>query len=139
MTDIFATSIDYDRADDITRTSPPLIEDLLHARDRGMNSFNILNVVPPPKDEKTVRVLNAKPSEIFTDSFYERFIGRLRPYVDELRKHGLEGMAYIYGFDECRREYYDGMTNFWLKLKRDVPGIPLMTTATALHSKTEQS
>ena len=115
--------------DDISRTSPPEMSDLLHARERGMSSFNILNVVPPPKDEKTVRVLTAKPDEIFTDAFYASFIGRVRPYVDELRRHGLAEMSYIYGFDESGREYYAGIADFWKKLRRDVPGIPLMTTA----------
>ena len=37
--------------DDISRTSPPEIEDLLHAKARGMSRFNILNVVPEPKKE----------------------------------------------------------------------------------------
>ena len=38
--------------DDISRTTPPEIGDLVHARSRGMNRFNILNIVPPPKDPK---------------------------------------------------------------------------------------
>ena len=115
--------------DDISRTTPPEIGDLLHARKRGMNAFNILNVVPPPTDPKTVRVLTAKPEEIFTDEFYAAFLGRLRPYVDELRKHGLDRMAYVYGFDERGKEYYAGMADFWRKLRADLPGIPLLTTS----------
>lgn len=115
--------------DDISRTTPPDIDDLLYARNRGMNRFNILNVVPPPKDPKARCVFIAKPEEIFNEKFYESFIGTVKPYVAELRKHGLDKYAYIYGFDERKKEFYGGIDAFWTKLKRDVPGIPLMTTA----------
>lgn len=115
--------------DDISRTEPPDIEDLVYARGRGMNRFNILNIVPPPKDPRARWVLTAKPKEIFTDEFYDSFIGRVKPYYEKLRERGLEKLAYVYGFDECRREYYEGMETFWHKLQRDVPGLPLMSTA----------
>ena len=114
--------------DDITRTSPPLIEDLLHAKERGMNSFNVLNIVPPPK-KATDWVLLAKPEALFTDAFYESFTNRVVPYVAELRRHGLDDMAYLYGFDERQSEYYEGIDRMWRRLGRDVPGVPLMTTA----------
>ena len=115
--------------DDISRTTPPEIEDLLYARERGMNRFNILNVVPPPKSPKERWVLVAKPEEIFNDKFYDYFIGVVKPYVAKLREHGLDKLAYVYGFDERTKEFYPGIDEFWNKLKRDVPGIPLMTTA----------
>ena len=35
--------------DDITRTTPPDIEDLVYGRSRGMNHFTILNIVPETK------------------------------------------------------------------------------------------
>ena len=115
--------------DDISRTSPPDIQDLLHARERGMNRFNILNVVPPPKNPKARWVLVAKPEEIFNDDFYSYFIGVVKPYVAELKRHGLDKFAYVYGFDERQKEFYAGIEDFWHKLQRDVPGIPLMATA----------
>ena len=115
--------------DDISRTTPPDIDDLLHARERGMNRFNILNVVPPPKDPNARWVLVAEPEEIFNDAFYEYFIGVVKPYVAKLREHGLDKLAYVYGFDERTKEFYPGIDDFWKKLKRDVPGIPFMTTA----------
>jgi len=116
--------------DNISRTTPPDIELLKHARERGMNCFNILNVVPPPKKyPKTSCVLVAKPEEIFNDEFYNYFIGVVKPYVEELKKEGLDKYAYIYGFDERTKEFYQGIYEFWQKLQRDVPGIPLMATA----------
>ena len=113
--------------DDISRTSPPEMEDLLHARDRGMSRFNILNIVPEPKrGEKWVCI--AKPGDVFTDEFYRTFTARLRPYWESLRANGLAGMAYIYGFDECKEEYYHGIDRMWRRLKADFPDLPVMTT-----------
>jgi hypothetical protein len=40
-------------------------------------------------------------------------------------------MAYIYGFDEQEKEYYPAIDLFWRNLRRDVPGIPLMSTSRA--------
>jgi hypothetical protein len=37
-------------------------------------------------------------------------------------------MAYIYGFDECRAEYYRGIDAMWRRLKADFPDLPMMTT-----------
>ena len=50
--------------DDISRTELPEIDDLLHARERGMNCFNILNIVPPPKDPRTLWVCYMPPSAL---------------------------------------------------------------------------
>lgn len=116
--------------DDITRTSLPEIEDLEHARSRGMNRFNILNIVPEPKKgSKAKWTLTAKPEEIFNESFYSKFTARLRPYVAELRKRDLMRYAYVYGFDERKSEYYEGIEKFWRRLKTDFPDLPVMTTA----------
>ena len=116
--------------DDISRTEPPDMGDLLHARARGMNSFNILNIVPKPKDPKAKAVLVASgPEEVCNDAFYESFRDRLVPYVAKLREHGLEKLAYVYGFDERESEYYEGIDRFWKRFRKDFPDIPLMTTA----------
>ena len=116
--------------DDITRTSLPEIEDLEYARKRGMNRFNIVNVVPEPKKgSKSKWTLVAKPEEIFTDEFYKSFTARLKPYVEELRKRDLVKYAYVYGFDEREKEFYPGIEKFWKKFKKDFPDVPLMTTA----------
>lgn len=115
--------------DDISRTSPPEIEDLLYASSRGMNLFNILNIVPPPKDPNAKWVCWVPPAVTEDPAFYPAFKARLEPYVAELRKHGLEKMAYLYGFDERESEYYPGIDDLWRKLKADFPDIPVMTTA----------
>ncbi len=115
--------------DDISRTSPPEIEDLLYARSRGMNLFNILNIVPPPEDPNAKWVCWAPPAATEDPAFYPAFKARLEPYVAELRKHGLEKLAYLYGFDERESEYYSGIDALWRKLKADFPDIPVMTTA----------
>lgn len=115
--------------DDISRTTLPDIDDLVYARERGMSRFNILNVVPPPKDPRSRCVLVASTREIFNEAFYSYFVDTVRPYVERLREKGLDELAYIYGFDERPAEYYAGMEDFWRRFQRDVGPIPLMTTA----------
>ena len=113
--------------DDISRTSPPEIDDLLHARKRGMNRFNILNIVPEPKKPVTW-VCVGDPKVLFSDAFYTDFTRRLAPYLARLKEHGLDRMAYIYGFDERKSDEYAGIDAMWWKLKRDFPDLPVMTT-----------
>ncbi len=113
--------------DNISRTDPPLIEDLIHARARGMNRFNILNLVPEPA--KSVKLVYNAPLSAYTPEFYAALKARLTPYVAELRKHGLEKFAYLYGFDERPHESYPVLGELWRKLKVDFPDIPLMTTS----------
>ncbi len=115
--------------DDISRTSLPEIGDLLHAKARGMNHFNILNLVPPPASSNILWVCAADPEDVFTQSFMDYLLRTLRPYVAELRKHGLADMAYLYGFDEREKVYYKGIDKMWKTLKREFPEIPLFTTA----------
>ena len=123
--------------DDISRTEPPPIPDLLRARARGMNRFNILNIVPRPKNPKTRWVCYSAPETIFSEAFYREFKARLVPYVAELRRHGLEKYAYLYGFDERKEEYYQGIDALWRKLKADFPDIPLMTTSMQYYDITK--
>ena len=70
------------------------------------------------------------PREVTEDpAFYPAFKKRLAPYVEKLRKHGLDKIAYLYGFDEREKEFYPGIDAIWCKLKHDFPDIPVMTTA----------
>lgn len=119
--------------DDITRTEPPEIDDLLYARSRGMSRFNILNIVPPSDDTNVIWVCYAPAERIFSDSFYESFTARLRPYVEALKRHGLLNMAYLYGFDERKSDYFRGIDRMWRRLKRDFPELPVMTTSLLFH------
>ena len=115
--------------DDISRFRLPEMSDLLHARDRGMNSFNLLNVVPEPKNPNATWVMASTPEETGTDAFYEGFKRRLDPFVAEIRKNGLVKLAYVYGFDEREKNYFPGIDAFWRRFRKDFPDIPLMTTA----------
>lgn len=114
--------------DDISRTEPPDVDDLLYARKRGMNSFNILNIVPPAKPGQ-IWVPYGRPEVIFAPGFFESFTGRLDSAVAALRRNNLLKDAYIYGFDERGPEYYDGIDEFWRKWKAVYPEIPLVTTS----------
>ncbi|MBQ3098020.1 MAG: DUF4091 domain-containing protein, partial [Kiritimatiellae bacterium] len=114
--------------DDISRTEPPDVDDLLYARKRGMNSFNILNIVPPAKPGQ-IWVPYGRPEVIFAPGFFESFTNRLAATVERLRRHGLIKDAYIYGFDERGPEYYDGIDVFWKRWKAAYPDIPLVTTS----------
>ena len=115
--------------DDISRTEPPDIDDLIYARSRGMALFNILNIVPQPKAPNVKWVCWSPPEATEDPAFYPAFKARLAPYVAELKKRGLDKFAYLYGFDERESEYYPGIDVLWRKLKADFPEIPLMTTA----------
>ena len=115
--------------DDIGRMAPPEIEDLLHARKRGMNRFNILSIVEPPKDPNARWAHPCRLKTVSDPKFYETFAGTVRPYVQKLREHGLDGMAYVYGFDEQGKEFYPWMEAFWRRFRKDFPGVPMMTTA----------
>lgn len=115
--------------DDISRTTPPDSDDLVYARSRGMSLFNILNIVPEPKDPNVKWVCYTPPEATENAAFYPSFKARLAPYVAELKKRGLEKFAYLYGFDERESEYYPGIDALWKKLKADFPDIPVMTTA----------
>lgn len=107
---------------------PPAIEDVEYAVSRGMNSFVIANIVPQPKNSNAKWVCRAKPWEVFNEKFYNDFVSRMRPYVEQLRAKRLDIYAMFYGFDECGTEYFEKMREQWLRLKKDL-GIPVMTTA----------
>ncbi|MBQ3287789.1 MAG: DUF4091 domain-containing protein [Kiritimatiellae bacterium] len=115
--------------DDISRITPPDIDDLVYARSRGMNLFNILNIVPPPKNPNAKWVCYTPPEATGNPGFYPAFKARLVPYVAELKRRGLDRFAYLYGFDERESEYYPGIDALWKELKSDFPDIPVMTTA----------
>ena len=115
--------------DDITRTSPPDVDDLIHARSRGMSGFTILNIVPEPKNPNHLWTCFAQPDEVFCESFYPAFRARLAPYYEKLKKHGLDKYARLYGFDERDSEYYAGMMDLWKKIKSDFPSLPVITSA----------
>lgn len=118
--------------DDITRTEEPRIEDLLYARSRGMNQFNIFNLVPKPKDDPLWVCYS--PVSDYNDELMEEFKRRLDPYVAQLRKHGLMKYAYVYGFDERWDEFYPAMNRVRKMLHERYGDLPFMSTARIYQS-----
>ena len=114
--------------DDISRTEFPDLDDLEHAKKRGMSGFTLLHIVPKPKNSKAKWVCYVSPEEVFSDEFYADFKKRLDPYVKELRKRGLVKYARLYGFDERPKEYYKGMHTLCARLKADFPDVKVLTT-----------
>ena len=94
-----------------------------------MSGFTVLNLVPPPKNPNTKWVCYVSPSEVFNDAFYAALKARLGPYMAELRAHGLDKFARLYGFDERGKEYYPGLHKLCARLKADFPTLPVLTTA----------
>jgi len=112
--------------DDISRTSPPAIEDLLHYRDRGLNAFNVLNLVEERGEAPWVCF---SPRETYTPAFKQRLIERLDPYVEQLRRTGLIEKAYIYGFDERGEDFYPIIREYFGMIQERYPEIHTLTTA----------
>jgi hypothetical protein len=112
--------------DDISRTAPPALEDLHHYRDRGLNAFNLLNLV----EERGARIWVCwSPEKVYTPAFKQRLIERLDPYVATLRREGLAGRAYIYTFDERGKEFFPIIREYFGMVKERYPEIPTLTTA----------
>ena len=112
--------------DDISRTDPPAIEDLLHYNKRGLNAFNVLNMV---KERGDATWVCWSPLEVYTPAFKQHLIERLDPYVKKLRETGLINKAYIYTFDERGKDFYPIMRDFFGMVKDRYPEIHTLTTA----------
>lgn len=120
--------------DDISRTTPPDINELRYANTRGLNAFNILNAVPerdksevPLPDFPTLWVCYA-PVGAYTPHFKQEFMDRLDKIVPELDKYGLLDKAYIYGFDERGPEYLPIIRDLFGEIKKKYPRIHTLST-----------
>lgn len=109
--------------DDITRTDLPYIEDLVHYNKRGMNTFNVLNMVEPRNGEWNC----FSPVSFYTPAFKQSLIEKLDPYVAEIKKLGFDKKAYIHGFDERPEEYYPIMREYF-GMAKERYGLPTLTT-----------
>jgi hypothetical protein len=109
------------------------VDDLLYANQRGLNAFNILNVVPRPKGNPTWVCYSGK--EAYTPAFTADFLARAEPIVAELRRHGLADKAYFYGFDERREDYDEIIRGICRALKQRFPEVKTFTTATYIFEK----
>lgn len=112
--------------DDISRTSPPAIEDIEHYKDAGLNAFNVLNMVEERGNR--IWVCYSEPS-VYTPQFKQRLIERLDPYMAELRSRGLVDRAYIHGFDERAKEFFPIIAEFFGMVKQRYPELHTLTTA----------
>ncbi|MEW6358537.1 MAG: glycoside hydrolase domain-containing protein [Planctomycetota bacterium] len=119
--------------DDISRIEPPRIEDLLYARERGMNTFNILNLVPKPKGDPSW--VCYAPLSAYGPDFNKELADRLDGYIAELRKHGLSKIAYFYGFDERGEDYDETIKGICKFLKERYPEVSTFTTAGYMYHK----
>lgn len=119
--------------DDISRTEPPRLEDLLYARARGMNAFNIINLVPKLKT-KRLWICYA-PKTAYGPNFNHELAARLDGYVAQLRKHGLSKMAYFYGFDERREDYDPLIKKICEFLRERYPEVSTFTTAGYMYKR----
>ncbi len=111
--------------DDISRTDPPALEDLERYDTRGLNTFNVLNMVEP-RGERTWVCWS--PLEVYTPAFKQQLMDRLDPYVAELKARGLADKAYIYTFDERGEDFWPIMREYFGMVKERY-GIPTLTTA----------
>lgn len=112
--------------DDISRTEMPPIDDLLHYDSRGLNAFNVLNMVEQ-RGERTW--MCNSPLSVYTPEFKAKLIERLDPYVAKLRETGLIDRAYIYTFDESKEDFFPTIKEFFGMTKEHYPEIPTFTTA----------
>jgi hypothetical protein len=111
--------------DDITRTDLPALDDLAHYRDRGLNAFNVLNMVEP-RGAAPWRCWS--PPEIYTPQFKQGLIGKLDPFVAGLKARGLADWAYVYSFDERPQEFNPILRDYFGLIKQRY-GLPTLTTA----------
>jgi hypothetical protein len=105
--------------DNIYRGTPPLIEDVKYWRQRGARWFNIIHVGS---------VASLKEGDPYPADRKKKILDALAAYVPELQKEGLLDMAYIYGFDEVRKNQFAAIKDIFGEIKKRYPKIPLMTT-----------
>ncbi len=112
--------------DDISRTTPPDIDDLKYYADKGINAFNVLNMV---EGRGNVPWVCYSELPVYTPAFLKSVQDRLDPYIAELRKTGLAPLGYIYTFDERGKEFYPVIRDFFGMVKRRYPELHTLTTA----------
>lgn len=106
--------------DNIYRTDPPRMEDLLRWDRKGMNAFSLLCVNLPE---------GLKPGEGFPEDEKKSIFAKLDSVVPQLKANGLYRKAYLYGFDEIRPESHRAMQEIFGAIKARYPDLPLITTA----------
>ncbi len=111
--------------DDISRYRPPDIDDIAYYDRRGLNAFNVLNMVAVTGHPIWVCY---SPKSAYTPAFKRKLIATLDPYVAELRRRGLDRKAYIYTFDERGRDFWPIIREYFGLVKNRYR-LPTLTTA----------
>jgi len=112
--------------DDISRTAPPALDDLKCYAGKGINAFNVLNMV---EERGTAPWVCYSELPVYTPEFLQKIQDRLDPYVAQLHKTGLAPLGYIYTFDERGKEFYPVIRDFFGMVKRRYPELHTLTTA----------
>jgi hypothetical protein len=116
---------------------PIPVETLKKWRERGMSMTAGPAMNVRAKSPEQMWVPDPTVEQTLDPKFYEDIRDRLKPYAEEIRKNGLSGCIYSYGFDERQDEQFAGIAAFWRRYKADFPDIPLMTTAFMYRRKVE--
>jgi len=95
--------------DHLYRRHPPKLETLQRAVARGMNAFNV------------VFAGSGAMKQHVTDA--------LQQFVPLIREAGLFDLAYLYGFDEIKKDKFNDAREVFEEVHRLSPGLPTMTTA----------
>jgi hypothetical protein len=116
---------DYDLTyDDLYRHGPPDMEIIKYLRDKGtLGWFNLGTL--------DYTVLTPRLDEAQRQEQIQKLIAELRPGYEAAKAAGVLDRAYIYGFDEVIADYIPLMKQVTAALKREFPGVKLMTTALA--------
>ncbi len=111
--------------DDISRAAPPAVDDIAYYYDRGLNAFNVLNLVEPRGSRPWVC---RSPLSVYVPEFKAELVRRLDAYVAELKRRRLIDKAYVYGFDEQGESFYPVIREYFGLIKQRY-GFPTLTTA----------
>ncbi len=95
--------------DHLYRRNSPDITMLKYAAARGQNAFNVGGVFRRTARDGSTPELDA--------------------YIDRLKREGLFGMAYVYGFDEVKAEKFAEIREVFEAVHQLYPGLKTMTTA----------
>lgn len=104
-------------ADNIYLPGPRPLEDYLHLAENGANCFNLMEI--SNADGKGRR-------REYSDAYVKMMLAKLDPVVRELRERGLLRYAYVYGFDECTREFLPGIRQLYSAVKQRFPDLRTM-------------
>lgn len=111
---------------DISRTDMPVMVELEQYRNRGLGKFNLVNMV---RDRGMSTWVCNSPASLYTPEFKKKMYDKIKPVVDELRRRGLAKDAYIYTFDETKKEYEPIVREFFGMVKEHFPEVATFTTA----------